>query len=91
MEIKMKLMGSLGEESVVFSAEEYGHAHAINEAIAYLTDLQVRAINADHDVRDTKEPGPLKGWQLTTKRKPTIERTAERKPTIERRVYASVR
>jgi hypothetical protein len=70
--IRIQLLGSLGEEAAEFSAKEHGHAHAVNEAIAYLTDVQLRAINTDHDVRDSNEPGPLDGWQLDAKRKPSI-------------------
>jgi hypothetical protein len=62
MVLKMQLIGSMGDEAVEFSGKEHGHAHAINEAIAYLTNLQIRAINTDHDVRDCKEEGPTKGW-----------------------------
>ena len=60
--LRIQLHGSLGEENVEFSANEHGHAHAINEAMAYLTKLQTRAINTDHDVRDCNEPGPKDGW-----------------------------
>lgn len=70
----------MGDEVVEFSAKEHGHAHAVNEAIAYLTDLQVRAINLDHDVRDSKEPGPSDGWHLPARRKPSIIVT--RKPSF---------
>lgn len=60
--VKIQLMGSMGKDAAEFSAVEHGHAHAINEAIAYLTKLQERAINFDHDVRDCREPAPTEGW-----------------------------
>jgi isocitrate lyase len=63
MQLRIQLVGSMGTESAEFSANEYGHAHAINEAIAYLTGLQEKAINFDHDVRDSNESGPKLGWQ----------------------------
>ena len=78
--LKIQLVGSMGEEVVEFSAKEHGHAHAVNEAISYLTDLQTRAINLDHDVRDSKEPGPSDGWHLRAKRKPSVHVT--KKPTF---------
>jgi hypothetical protein len=62
MMLSIRLVGSLGDEAVEFSAKEHGHAHAINEAIVYLSNLQTRAINTDHDVRDCKEEGPINGW-----------------------------
>lgn len=60
--LKIQLIGSMGDEAKEFSANEHGHAHAINDAIAYLTSLQQHAINMDHDVRDSQEPAPTKGW-----------------------------
>ena len=75
MVLKIQLIGSMGDENVEFSAKEHGHAHAVNEAIAYLTDLQLRAINFDHDVRDCNEPGPSDGWRMSAKRKPSIHVT----------------
>lgn len=60
--LKIQLIGSMGEDAAEFSAVEHGHAHAINEAMAFLTVLMQRAINTDHDVRDCKEPAPTKGW-----------------------------
>lgn len=60
--LEIRLTGSMGNDHAQFSATEHGHAHAINEAIAYLTVLQQRAINIDHDVRECKEPSPTKGW-----------------------------
>jgi hypothetical protein len=60
--LQIKLRGSLGDETVEFSSRQFGHAHAVNEAIAFLTQLQVKAINADHAARDANETPPKEGF-----------------------------
>lgn len=62
MNLQIKLRGSLGDETVEFSGQQFGHAHAINEAIAFLTQLQVKGINADHAARDAEERPPKMGF-----------------------------
>jgi hypothetical protein len=61
-DVQISIKGSLGDDRVEFAANEFGHAHAINEAIAYLTQLQMRAINSDHEARENGEEGPRQGW-----------------------------
>ncbi len=58
----LRITGSMGDAHFDFSANEHGHAHAINEAMIFLTGLMQRAINTDHDVRDSNEPAPTQGW-----------------------------
>jgi len=60
--LQIKVMGSLGDHTIEFAASQYGHAHAINEAIAYLTTLQMKAISSDHASRDKGEEAPKMGW-----------------------------
>lgn len=60
--LQIKVLGSLGDDTVEFTASQFGHAHAVNEAIAYLTRLQMKAIASDHAARDTGEEAPKQGW-----------------------------
>lgn len=62
MNLQIKLRGSLGDDTIEFSGTQFGHAHAINEAIAYLTQLQIKGINADHEARDAAERPPKRGF-----------------------------
>jgi hypothetical protein len=74
--IVIRTTGDLGDETVEFVANEYGHAHMINEAIAYLTRVSLVGINADHKSRDAKEEPPKKGWiknDLSKHRSPGYE------------------
>ncbi|MHA6323675.1 hypothetical protein [Roseivivax sp. CAU 1753] len=61
-DVQISIKGSLGDDKIEFAANEFGHAHAINEAIAYLTRLQMHAINSDHEAREQREEGPRQGW-----------------------------
>ena len=47
------------EQSVQFGAMTHGHAHAVQEAIAYLTNTVLPvAINLDHELHDDGERPP---------------------------------
>ena len=46
--IRVEMGGSFESESTVISAEEGGHANAIQRAIAFLNDRLPLAIEADH-------------------------------------------
>ncbi|WP_438010580.1 hypothetical protein WME89_19220 [Sorangium sp. So ce321] len=61
--LQIKVTGSLGDDIIEFAASQYGHAHAVNEAIAYLTRLQMKAIASDHASRDKGEEAPKMGWE----------------------------
>ena len=50
--ISIQTKGSFGESYKNFSAQENGHAHAVNKAMIYLNDLMRRAINNDHKCHD---------------------------------------
>lgn len=47
-QIRITTVGSFGKSEKVFSAENHGYAHAVNEAMEYLNDLMRRSINSDH-------------------------------------------
>ena len=52
--ISIVTKGSFGTNERVFSAQQHGHAHAVNEAQNYLSNLMVKAINKDHQLHDQK-------------------------------------
>lgn len=55
-----KLAGT--QQRVGFTAMNHGHAHAVQEAIAYLTNTVLPvAINLDHELHDDAE-APPKGF-----------------------------
>lgn len=51
------------EQTAGFSAQKHGHAHAVQEAIAYLTNTVLpAAINLDHELHDDGDK-PSEGFQ----------------------------
>jgi len=50
--INIQMYGSFPKKEKSFGAIEYGHAHAINEAIAWLSEQMKAAINSDHQLHD---------------------------------------
>jgi len=50
--ISIKTAGSFGLSERVFSAQQHGHAHAVNEAQKYLCDIMKGSIAQDHDCHD---------------------------------------
>jgi len=50
--ISIVTKGSFGTNERVFSAQQHGHAYAVNEAQDYLSNLMVKSINKDHDLHD---------------------------------------
>ena len=50
--IIIETIGSLGVRKEEFSCLPFGHAHAVNEAIKYLTDRMTHAVNLDHKLHD---------------------------------------
>ena len=50
--ITIQTTGSFGRTDKVFTASEHGHAHCINEAQEYLTELMREAVNADHHLHE---------------------------------------
>jgi len=61
--IRISVTGSFGaERTKIFAADEYGHAHAVAEAIQFLADdVLPEAINNDHQCRTDGER-PSKGF-----------------------------
>jgi hypothetical protein len=54
--LKIETKGSFGESFKQFSARTYGHAHAVAEAIKYLSgEVLPEAINNDHECRDDNQ------------------------------------
>jgi hypothetical protein len=47
--IKIETAGSFGNQSKTFSAMKNGHAHAVSEAIKFLTFVLHDAIDNDHN------------------------------------------
>lgn len=51
--IVIETLGSFGGSKKTFnSAMKYGHAHCVNEAQEYLTEVMRKAINADHHLHE---------------------------------------
>ena len=63
--IIIETRGSLGTKKEEFSCLTFGHAHAINEAIKYLSDRMTHAINLDHQLHDG-DSKPQVGFQKET-------------------------
>ena len=53
--------GSFGTSTKTFSAMRNGHAHAVTEAIRYLTELARKATNQDHQLHEQREK-PTEGF-----------------------------
>ncbi len=51
-QITITTRGSFGQGELIFNAESHGHAHAVNEAQAYLTVLMRTAIDSDHGLHE---------------------------------------
>ena len=60
--IIIETRGSLGTRKEEFSCLHHGHAHAVNEAIKYLTERMTHAVNLDHKLHDG-ESQPDSGFQ----------------------------
>lgn len=54
--------GRPGSRTKTFSAMNYGHAHAVNEAMEFLQEEMRKAINLDHALHEHKEK-PTQGFQ----------------------------
>lgn len=48
--LKITTAGSFGVSERTFSAMDYGHAHAISEAIGHLNQMLKKSINQDHEL-----------------------------------------
>jgi len=53
--------GSFDNDKLIFNAETHGHAHAVNEAIAYLTALMGESIANDHRLHE-QDQKPREGF-----------------------------
>ena len=58
--------GGFGNSRVEFSAIEHGHAHAVGQAIAHLTELLHWSINTDHAIHEDGE-SPRQGFERKLK------------------------
>lgn len=59
--ITIVTQGSFGQKDARFSAMKHGHAHAVNEAIEWLTRLMAESIDKDHKLRD-EDASPENGF-----------------------------
>ena len=64
--ITIDTYGSFGDKQAEFSAMEHGHAHAVGQAIAYLTELLHWSINTDHAIHEDGE-SPRQGFERKLK------------------------
>ena len=62
--IRIYTEGSFPDESLTVSAEEGGHAFAIQRAIAWLVARQPWAIRLDHQLHDNKQFPPKSGFGI---------------------------
>ena len=61
--ISIQTAGSFGDSDKVISAQDHGHAHAVAEAIQYLSgEMLPKAIAQDHALQ-AKGVDPAKGWR----------------------------
>lgn len=63
-QIRITTVGSFGKSEKVFSAEQHGHAHAVNEALNYLNIIMHASINSDHALLSGGQ-SPKKGFIKT--------------------------
>jgi len=49
--IKITTAGSFGENEMTFTAQQKGHAHAVNKASLWLNELMRQSINKDHKLQ----------------------------------------
>ena len=67
--IRIVTEGSFTHREWVFSASEHGHAHAVAEAIEYLSKkLLPWSINKDHSLHEAGEK-PALGWEMAERLK----------------------
>ena len=69
--IRVEISGSFTEDGNVefsqFSAVPYGHAHAVTNALNYLTEILRRSINEDHALHEDGQK-PEKGFEREFRR-----------------------